>query len=76
MATTSKQYKAIGEDIWKGRTEKVVRISAPVSVSSTRPIHVYMSVSDVCFDRMLSSSRSRTARSSYSSSRTMKTMPR
>ncbi|KAI9570465.1 BET3 family protein [Boletus coccyginus] len=22
MATTSKQYKAIGEDIWKGRTEK------------------------------------------------------
>jgi hypothetical protein len=27
MATTSKQYKAIGEDIWKGRTEKIVRIS-------------------------------------------------
>jgi hypothetical protein len=25
MATTSKQYKAIGEDIWKGRTEKIVR---------------------------------------------------
>ena len=24
MATTSKQYKAIGEDIWKGRTEKTV----------------------------------------------------
>ena len=47
MATTSKQYKAIGEDIWKGRTEKVVRISAPVSVSSTRPIHVYLSVSHV-----------------------------
>ncbi|EMD38061.1 transport protein particle complex subunit [Gelatoporia subvermispora B] len=23
MATTSKQYKAIGEDIWKGRTEKI-----------------------------------------------------
>ena len=25
MATTSKQYKAIGEDIWKGRAEKIVR---------------------------------------------------
>jgi hypothetical protein len=25
MATTSKQYKAIGEDLWKGRTEKIVR---------------------------------------------------
>ena len=24
MATPSKQYKAIGEDLWKGRTEKVV----------------------------------------------------
>lgn len=24
MASTSKQYKAIGEDIWKGRTEKIV----------------------------------------------------
>ena len=24
MATTSKQYKAIGEDLWKGRTEKIV----------------------------------------------------
>ncbi|KZT11336.1 transport protein particle complex subunit [Laetiporus sulphureus 93-53] len=23
MATTSKQYKAIGEDMWKGRTEKI-----------------------------------------------------
>ncbi|EPQ58326.1 transport protein particle complex subunit [Gloeophyllum trabeum ATCC 11539] len=23
MATSSKQYKAIGEDIWKGRTEKI-----------------------------------------------------
>ncbi|KAL5489793.1 hypothetical protein ACEPAF_4386 [Sanghuangporus sanghuang] len=23
MATTSKQYKAIGEDLWKGRTEKI-----------------------------------------------------
>ncbi|KZT68137.1 TRAPP I complex [Daedalea quercina L-15889] len=23
MASTSKQYKAIGEDIWKGRTEKI-----------------------------------------------------
>lgn len=27
MATTSKQYKAIGEDIWKGRTEKTVRFN-------------------------------------------------
>lgn len=26
MATTSKQHKAIGEDIWKGRTEKIVRL--------------------------------------------------
>lgn len=24
MATTSKQYKAIGEDLWKGRAEKIV----------------------------------------------------
>jgi trafficking protein particle complex subunit 3 len=24
MATTSKQYKAIGDDLWKGRPEKVV----------------------------------------------------
>lgn len=24
MATTSKQYKGIGEDLWKGRAEKVV----------------------------------------------------
>ena len=24
MATASKQYKAIGEDLWKGRTEKIV----------------------------------------------------
>ncbi|KAI0374842.1 transport protein particle complex subunit [Pilatotrama ljubarskyi] len=23
MATTSKQYKAVGEDLWKGRTEKI-----------------------------------------------------
>ena len=27
MATTSKQYKAIGEDLWKGRTEKIVCMS-------------------------------------------------
>jgi hypothetical protein len=27
MATSSKQYKAIGEDLWKGRTEKIVRLS-------------------------------------------------
>lgn len=26
MATTSKQYKAIGEDLWKGRTEKIVSL--------------------------------------------------
>ena len=26
MATSSKQYKAIGEDLWKGRTEKIVRL--------------------------------------------------
>lgn len=25
MATSSKQFKAIGEDIWKSRTEKIVR---------------------------------------------------
>jgi len=25
MATSSKQYKSIGEDLWKGRTEKIVR---------------------------------------------------
>jgi hypothetical protein len=25
MATTSKQYKAISEDLWKNKTEKVVR---------------------------------------------------
>jgi hypothetical protein len=28
MATSSKQYKAIGEDLWKGRTEKIVRYSS------------------------------------------------
>ena len=26
MATASKQYKAIGEDLWKGRTEKIVSL--------------------------------------------------
>lgn len=31
MATTSKQYKAIGEDLWKGRTEKVVSQSLTVT---------------------------------------------
>jgi len=25
MATTSKQYKAIGEDLWKNKAEKIVR---------------------------------------------------
>ena len=25
MATTSKQYKAIGDDLWKNKTEKIVR---------------------------------------------------
>lgn len=25
MATTSKQYKAVGEDLWKNKTEKIVR---------------------------------------------------
>jgi len=29
MATSSKQYKAIGEDLWKGRTEKIVRPPPP-----------------------------------------------
>ncbi len=29
MATSSKQYKAIGEDLWKGRTEKIVRSLSP-----------------------------------------------
>lgn len=29
MATSSKQYKAIGEDLWKGRTEKIVRYASP-----------------------------------------------
>ena len=28
---TSKQYKAIGEDLWKGRTEKVVSQSPTVA---------------------------------------------
>jgi hypothetical protein len=27
MATSSKQYKAIGEDLWKGRTDKIVRLT-------------------------------------------------
>ncbi len=27
MATSSKQYKAIGEDLWKGRTEKIVSLN-------------------------------------------------
>lgn len=26
-ATTTKQYKQAGEDVWKNRTEKIVRIS-------------------------------------------------
>jgi trafficking protein particle complex subunit 3 len=33
MATTSKQFKAIGEDIWKTRTEKIVRIIPSPSVA-------------------------------------------
>ena len=32
MATSSKQYKAIGEDLWKGRTEKIVRLLFPLVV--------------------------------------------
>ena len=36
MATTSKQYKAIGDDIWKGRTEKVVRIRLGLWVRAAR----------------------------------------
>jgi len=31
MATTSKQYLARGEDLWKGRAEKVVSCQIPVS---------------------------------------------
>jgi hypothetical protein len=31
MATSSKQYKAIGEDLWKGRTEKIVRFPSSPS---------------------------------------------
>ena len=37
MATSSKQYKSIGEDIWKGRTEKIVRCArrfVPVPVTA------------------------------------------
>jgi len=32
MATSSKQYKAIGEDLWKGRTEKIVRVPSTSSL--------------------------------------------
>lgn len=32
MATTSKQFKAIGEDLWKGKTEKIVRLLLPVGI--------------------------------------------
>jgi hypothetical protein len=67
MATTSKQYKAIGEDIWKGRTEKIVR--GPLRVPA-------IARADTAQDRTRSSSRSRTARSSCSSSRTTRTTPR
>jgi hypothetical protein len=31
MATTSKQYKAIGEDLWKSRTDKIVRFGLCVA---------------------------------------------
>ncbi len=35
MATSSKQYKAIGEDLWKGRTEKIVSVQplSPLTAS-------------------------------------------
>ena len=36
MATTSKQYKAIGEDIWKGRAEKTVRCSCVSLTASSQ----------------------------------------
>ena len=35
MATTSKQYKAIGEDLWKGRDEKIV--SSPSTSTRVDP---------------------------------------
>jgi len=40
MSTTSKQYKNIGEDLWKGRAEKMVRFEVPTShlTSSERRI--------------------------------------
>ena len=40
MSTTSKQYKNIGEDLWKGRAEKIVRFKVPTSylTSSERRI--------------------------------------
>ena len=37
MATTSKQYKAIGEDLWKNKTEKIVRpFSLCLTASSSK----------------------------------------
>lgn len=47
MATTSKQYKAIGEDLWKGRPEKIVGRSSGRS---------HIDDLDVLRDRMQSSS--------------------
>lgn len=38
MATTSKQYKAIGEDLWKNKTEKIVRQFPAWSPSSKEPL--------------------------------------
>lgn len=44
MATSLKQHKAIGEDLWKGRTDKIVRRSS--SSSSSTMVHTHRSRSE------------------------------
>lgn len=57
MATSSKQYKAIGEDLWKGRTEKIVRchhiVLLPVTADNLSLTHPDIDI----MIRMQSSSR-------------------
>jgi hypothetical protein len=38
MATSSKQYKAIGEDLWKGRTDKIVRLTSSFALLAAAPL--------------------------------------
>lgn len=64
MATTSKQYKNIGEDLWKGRAEKIV------SHSSKPP---YLNAD---FIRMQNCLLSHMEPSSFNSFKTMKIMPK